>query len=198
MKNFLVIPILAALIFSGCSKESTVVGPPQQNQVKNEWIKLNNSSSLSVENTYTASKTIDGSKGGTISLSKAFNNNGNWAIVTASLTIPKNAFSGSKLISYTVDTDCAGIVFSPAGLNFKKNLSLDLVFTGVDISAYDPKTLGFCYLDDNGYVVPSRWVYANANIAQGLLVVTGAQITHFSRYGWGTIDGPIPDPIVTN
>lgn len=196
MKYFLVITILAAMILSSCSKESSVVGPQQQQTVKNEWIKINHSSSLSTENTCSASKSIDGSKGGTISLTQPFkNNDGKWSLVTATLTIPKGSFSGTKLISYIIDTDCAGIDFSPSISAFNKNLSLDLVFTGIDISGYNQSKLGFAYLDGT-QITPAKFVYYNANIGNGLLVVLCAQITHFSRYGWATIDGPIPDPIV--
>lgn len=196
MKYLVVITILAAMILSSCSKESSVVGPQQQQQVKNEWIKINHSSSsLSTENTYTASKTIDGSKGGTIALAQSFNNDGKWALVTATLTIPRNSFTGTKVISYTVNTDCAGITFYPSPATFSKNLKLDLIFTGIDISGYDQSKLAFAYLDGSE-IIPASFEYYNANIGNGLLVVLGAQITHFSRYGWGTIDGPIPEPIV--
>ena len=190
-----VLLVLAGIVLAGCTKENSVVGPQQQQQAKNQWIQINHSSSLSAENTYTASKTIDGSIGGTIELSKIFNNNGHWAWVSASLKIPKNAFSGTKLISYTVDTDHAGIDFSPSPTTFNKNLSLDITFTGIDISGYDPAHLCFAYLDGQNNIVPAQFVYINANIANGLLIVSGAQITHFSRYGWSTIDGPLPDPI---
>src|ERR1035437_2589337 len=105
MKYFLVITILSAMILSSCSKESSVVEPQQQQTVKNEWIKINHSSSLSTENSYTASKSINGSKGGTISLTQPFkNNDGKWSLVTATLTIPKGSFSGTQIISYTVNT----------------------------------------------------------------------------------------------
>jgi len=189
MKYLVVITILAALILSSCAKESSVVGPQQQQQVKNEWVKINRSSSLSTENTYTASKSIDGSKGGTISLSQSFMNNGNWALVTATLTIPKGAFTGTKVISYTVNTDLGGIEFFPSPATFNKTLNLDLVFTGVDLSGYKQNHLAFAYLDQN-QIIPAAFEYTNANIANGLLVVLGAQITHFSRYGWATIDDP--------
>jgi len=194
MKYFLVITILAALILSSCAKESSVVGPQQQQQVKNEFIKINHASSLSTENTYTASKSIDGSKGGSISLSQSYKSNGSWALVSVTLNIPAGAFVGTQTISYTVNTDCAGIQFFPSPSTFSKTLSLDMIFTGIDISGYDPNHLGFAYLDGT-QVIPAQFVYTNANIGNGLLVVLGAQITHFSRYGWATIDGPLPDPI---
>ena len=194
MKYFLIIPIFAAMILSGCTKENSVVGPQQPQTTKNEWISINHSTSLSKENTYTASKSIDGSRGGTISLAQSFKSNGTWSIVTATLTIPKGAFTGTQVISYTVNTDCAGINFFPSPSTFAKNLNLDLVFTGIDISGYDPNHLGFAYLDGTS-IIPARFIYTNANIANGLLVVLGAQISHFSRYGWATIDGPLPEAI---
>ena len=50
MKYFLIIPVLAALILSGCSKENSIVGPQQQQQNKSQWIQLDHSSSLSTQN----------------------------------------------------------------------------------------------------------------------------------------------------
>jgi hypothetical protein len=190
MKYYLVVPILAAFILAGCAKESSIVGPPsqQQTQVKREWIKINTTASIAVENSYTASKSIDGSKGGTIELSQVFKNNGNWALVTAKLSIPKGAFSGTQVISYTVNTETAGIDFSPSPQSFQKNLSLDLTFTGVNLVGLDASKLVFAYLDGST-IVPAKFTYVNANIAQGLLVVLGAQLSHFSRYGWSTLDG---------
>ena len=189
MKYYLLIPILAIFILAGWAKENSIMGPQSStNQSTSQWIKIIHSPSLSVENTYTASKSIDGSKGGTVELTKVFKDDGNWALVTAKLTIPKGAFSGTKVISYTVNTETAGIEFSPNATDFDKNLSLDLVFTGVNISGYNTSELAFAYLDGN-YIVPAKFTYANANIAKGLLMVLGAQINHFSRFGWSTIDG---------
>ena len=39
--------------------------------------------------------------------------------------------------------------------------------------------------------VPAKLTYVNANIAQGFLVVLGAQIGHFSRFGLSTKDDPL-------
>jgi hypothetical protein len=189
MKYLLLFPILAIFILAGCAKENSIMGPQTSaNQSTSQWIKIIHSPSLSVENTYTASKSIDGSKGGTVELTKVFKDDGNWALVTAKLTVPKGAFSGTKNISYTVNTETASIDFSPADTSFSKNLNLDITFTGVNISGYNTSELAFAYLDGN-YIVPAKFTYANANIAKGLLMVLGAQISHFSRYGWSTIDG---------
>ena len=194
MKYYLLIPILAIFILAGCAKENSIMGPQSSiNQSTSQWIKIIHSPSLSVENKYTASKSIDGSKGGSIELSQVFKDDGKWALVTAKLTIPKGAFSGTKSISYTVNTETAGIDFLPATPSFNKNLSLDITFTGVNISGYKASDLNFASLE-GGSIVPAKFTYANANIAQGLLIVIGAQISHFSRYGWSTIDGtPIVD-----
>ena len=191
MKHWLLIPILAIFFFAGCAKENSIMGPQLSKiQPKSQWIKISQSPTLSVENIYSVSKPIDGSKGGLVELSQVFKNDGNWALVTAKLTIPKGAFSGTQVISYNVNTESACIDFSPNNINFDKNLSLDLVFTSVNISGYNASELHFAYLDGN-YIVPAKFTYVNANIAQGLLVVLGAQINHFSRYGWSTIDEQI-------
>lgn len=189
MKYYLLVPVLAIFILAGCSKENSIIGPQSpQTQATNSWIKINHSPSLSVENTYTVSQSIDGNNGGTISLSQVFKDDGNWAKVNAKLNIPKGAFSGTEVISYTVNTDNASIEFSPNTLNFEKNLSLDLTFNGVNISGYNDSDLGFVYLDGST-LVPAKFSYANTDKAKGLLIVLDAQISHFSRYGWSTIDG---------
>ena len=193
MKYFLLVPILAVFILAGCAKENSIMGPQSQTQSKSQWIKINHTPSLSVENTYSVSKSIDGSKGGDLSIAQIFKNDGNWALVTAKVTIPKGAFSGTQVISYTVNTETAGIDFSPSGMTFNKPLNLDMVFTGINISGYKGTTLTFSYLDGST-IVPARFTYVNASIAQGLLAVFGAQINHFSRYAWSTLDGtPILD-----
>src|ERR1035441_9823369 len=97
MKYYLVVPILAAFILAGCARENSIVGPPsQQTQAKREWIKINTTASLAVENSYTASKSIDGSKGGTIELTQAKRE---WIKInsTASLAV-ENSYTASKSI----------------------------------------------------------------------------------------------------
>jgi hypothetical protein len=182
MKYYFLVPILAAFILAGCAKENTIMGPPtQQTQSKSEWIKVSTTTaSLAVENSYTASKNIDGSKGGTISLSQKN--------VTAQLSIPKGAFSGTQVISYTVNTATASIDLSPSPQSFQKDLSLDLTLKGVDLSGYKSSQLCFAYLDGTN-IVPTTSGQVNVNTKQGLLSIIGCQISHFSRYGWSNIDG---------
>jgi hypothetical protein len=87
-----VLLVLAGIVLAGCTKENSVVGPQQQQQAKNQWIQINHSSSLSVENTYTASRWINGSWGGTIEMDKDFRSNGQHASVTVILKIPETPF----------------------------------------------------------------------------------------------------------
>ena len=189
MKYYVLVPIIAVFIFAGCAKDNSIMGPQSvTKQQTSQWVKLTNSSSLSVENTFTASETIDGSKGGIINLTQVFKGDGDWAKVTAKLTIPKGAFSGTEVISFTVNTDYASIEFSPNTTNFDHDLSLDLIFTGVNLSGYDETNLFFSYLDGNS-IVPAKHTFIKVNKGYGLLKVLGAQISHFSRYAWSTIDG---------
>jgi hypothetical protein len=190
MKYYLMIPVLAIFILAGCAKENSIMGPlSPQKQSTVHWLKLTQSTSLSIENTFSVSESIDGNKGGSIELTQYFKNNGQIASVSANLTIPKGAFKGTEIISYTVNTEAAGIEFSPNTLNFTKSLSLDLTFTGLKISRYKASDLSFSYLDGSN-IVPVTSNYVNVDTKKGLLVVLGAQISHFSRYGWSTIDDP--------
>jgi len=192
MKYYLFILILAIFILAGCTKENSIVGPQSsqssQTLPKGQWIVIGLDSSLSIENTYTVSKSIDGKKGGSIELAQTFQDDGNQASFSAILTIPPKAFKGTEVISYTVNTETASIEFSPNTKNFKKNLSLDLTFIGLDISKYRASDLSFSYLDGNK-IVPVKSDYVRVDIQQGILEVLGAEIRHFSRFGWSTKDG---------
>ena len=193
-KYYLLTPILAIFILAGCSKENSIMGPQSsQTQSKSQWIKINNTPSLSVENIFTVSKSVNGNKGGIVEMTQTFINDGNQASVTAILTIPKGSFNGNKVISFTVNTETAEIEFSPIppkGKDFDINLSLDLTFSGINISKYKDSHFSFSYFDGNN-IIPVASDYVNVNIEQGLLQVLGAQINHFSRYGWSTIDTPL-------
>ena len=186
MKYFLLIPILTVFILAGCAKENSITGPQSsQSLSKRAWIKINPSSSLSVENTntYTVSQSVNGNKGGTVFLSGPS--------VSATLTIPQGAYNGNKVISFTVNTQTATIDFTPIkqliGQDFNKNLSLDFTITGIDISGYTG-SLSFAYLENSGNIVPIPSTTVTAQ--NGSLSVSDAQISHFSRYGWSTIDDP--------
>jgi hypothetical protein len=194
MKYYLLIPILAIFILAGCAKENSIIGPQSsQIQSKSQWITISHSPSLSVENIYSVSKSINGNNGGSIELTQAFINDGQQASVTATLTIPQGAFNGNKVISFTVNTETAEIDFTsvtPKDKDFDQSLSLDLTFSGINISEYKVSDLGFSYFDGSN-IVPIKSAYENVDINQGLLIVFGAQINHFSRYGWSTKDDPL-------
>jgi|CZKP01.1.fsa_nt_gi hypothetical protein len=194
MKYYLLIPILAIFILAGCAKENSIIGPQSsQIQSKSQWITISHSPSLSVENIYSVSKSINGNNGGSIELTQAFINDGQQASVTATLTIPQGAFNGNKVISFTVNTETAEIDFTsvtPKDKDFDQSLSLDLTFSGINISEYKVSDLGFSYFDGSN-IVPIKSAYENVDINQGLLIVLGAQINHFSRYGWSTKDDPL-------
>src|ERR1035441_4045175 len=151
MKYYLLIPILAIFILAGCAKENSIIGPQSsQIQSKSQWITISHSPSLSVENIYSVSKSINGNNGGSIELTQAFINDGQQASVTATLTIPQGAFNGNKLISFTVNTETAEIDFTsvtPKDKDFDQSLSLDLTFSGINISEYKVSDLGFSYFD---------------------------------------------------
>lgn len=188
MKYYLLIPILAIFILAGCAKENSILEPQtSQIQTNRQWLKINQSSTLSVENTYTVTKSIDGNKGGSIALVQSFINDGKQASFSANLTIPKHAFKGTLNISYTVNTETASIEFSPTTPGFNRDLSLDLIFTGIDISKNKTSDLRFSYLDGDN-IIPVESAYVKVDVNQGILEVLGAQISHFSRYGWSTLD----------
>ena len=178
--------LLAALILAGCSKQINVNGP--ETQPKREFLKLNLQPTEKVENYFLAGDIINGSQGGEIELEKSFYSNGKQGKVEVKLTIPAGAFTGTKLIAYLINSDNGTINFYPS-MTFNKSLTLDYKIKGINLSGYNPADIDFGYMNGSTIVIAS-YDSKKINIGQGLLEVDGARITHFSRYGWATIDDP--------
>ncbi len=160
MKKLFILALFAGFILAGCSKDLNVTGP-QPAQV----------TQLAKQSTdFSASKLIDGAKGGNINL----NVNSNGVKVKAHLKVPAGAFANEKEISFVVDPAAGTIVFSPEG-NFNTDIRLDLTIDGVNADGFS----GFNFLDGSEVTE-----YSSLKITDSKLEVKKAKIAHFSRYGF--------------
>ena len=183
MKKIFLLAAVAGLIFAGCSDLGT---NPSSNPVttqKSNSVSLNKFSAkvTSNESAFTVSKNVNGKKGGVIVLNQSSGNIHAFAL----LRIPKNAFDGTADISITVDPSTASVTLSPT-MTFNKNLHLTAELKGLDLKSLnlDSNDVEFYYFTADGSKVPVKHSRVRSNVKTGTIIVRGAVIDHFSRYGW--------------
>ncbi len=182
MKNLLTLSLATLLLFVGCNQDSDVTSPT------NPELKLislpQSSSGLSVETLYTESMDINGEYGGEFTANFSYQG-GPFGQVTveSELEFDRNSFQGTVEITQTLDSEFAALKFGPS-MQFNKDVELDLIITGLDLSNVNPNTLDFVYIDENGTIEYVDYDKIIMDASTGTIEVDDADLTHFSRYGF--------------
>ena len=189
MKKILILIALAGIIFAGCT-DLKLNNVSQPEKGANTLIPIPGKTGLSSETVYTTTSIVDGSVGDTMTINASYmGDNGKRVTLNLSMIIPAGAFSDVRTITLTADDQYAALSCTPA-MVFDKSLILNYSYTGLNIKSLNlPKhTNGF-------YFIPDSWNFEAVGStgflidkSSGTLSVTGAQINHFSRYGWSTIN----------
>jgi len=131
----------------------------------------------------TKSFTVDGSKGGKLRIKHGWRDGkGRKVKLSATLTIPKNAYEGELTFDMIFDLENYAMELYPSPFTFDIPVILDLKFSGVDLSNLDTDLLDFDYLD--GAKEYLKYKKIKIDEKKGVLEIIGAEIPHFSRYGW--------------
>ncbi|UCH66355.1 MAG: hypothetical protein JSW63_04295 [Ignavibacterium sp.] len=69
-------------------------------------------------------------------------------------------------------------------MQFEEDVTLDLVFTGLDLTSIDPNGIDFVYVNEDGSVEQIEYEDINVNVSTGRIEVEEAELSHFSRYGF--------------
>lgn len=191
MKIIVFLLSVLLILSLGCKESINSSNPVQNNNntdnsAAKELIPIPPDSAGTEDSLYSVTKTVDGSKGGDEVLNFTYHSlPGNIINIHAELKIPKGAFADTMDITIAVDDEYAAVFFDPHK-SFNIPLMLNLTFTGLDLNALniDPQNFDFGFVDDNDNFehIPSQTVNLNTNA--GLISVTGAQLNHFSRYGF--------------
>jgi len=182
MKKILLLFIPVVFILAGCSQSVLEPTSPVQ-EIQKSVISLPPNSSLQIENEFSVSEDVDGSKGGIVRMNESYYSESGKVSIRAKLRIPKDSFTGSETIGYDVFTEDGSIEFSP-GMTFNEDLVFDIKYTGLDLSDIDPNEIQFLYVDANNNTYPVQYSSLNVDVEKGILEVKGAVISHFSRYIW--------------
>jgi len=184
MKKYISIIVLLSLFVIGCS-EQTSINAPSTNVNTNEpnWIALPQAEGLSINQSFTSSKTIYGSSGGSIYLNKNYTSSTGTVTIYAKAYFPQYSFWGSKYITMTVDDQTCTATFSPA-MVFNKPVVYNLTYTGINLNNINLSNIKFAYLANDGSIEYAQHEGITVDLATRKISVKNAKIPHFSRYGF--------------
>ncbi len=196
MKKIITTLIFLGLIISGCQntenlndpiqdKTSTHVAQPLILESGFLGLPSMKQTGSNVMDDLTDAALISGKKGGELEVEGNLGISASGKVeVHGTLDIPRNSFSGSIVISMSVDKGFTSVTFGPSGLSFSKSLILDLEYEGLKLTGLDLSTITFAYLGADGKIYPVNYKSIDADVASGKLTVHGAEIDHFSRFGF--------------
>lgn len=189
MKTLLFSFLLSALLLLGCNE--TPIQPDVQDALDETEILnyelIQMPTKPAGTPTFSATETIDGSKGGQININEHYvTEDGDSVIIIVKLKVKKDCFSGNVDITMTVDDVYTAVMFTPE-MVFNKPVELDVKYKGLNPDQLN-LTSGnyeFLYIDDDGNteIIPSNGVIVKQEV--GEISVKKAKLNHFSRYAFG-------------
>lgn len=188
MKNSLFSFLLSALLLLGCNETPIQPEEPvvQSAESGESYELIQMPTKPAGTPTFSATETIDGSKGGQININEHFvTEDGDTVTIIVKLKVEKECFSGNVDITMTVDDVYTAVMFTPE-MVFNKPVELDVKYKGLnpDQLILTSGNYEFLYIDNNGNTetVPSNGVVVKQEIGQ--ISVKKAKLSHFSRYAF--------------
>ena len=86
-------------------------------------------------------------------------------------------------MSKTFSTTGAAMIFGPP-MQFQEKVTYNYKVSGLDLTGVNPNTVDFVYIDASGNIYPVQHNGVAVNLSSGTLAVYGAELPHFSRYGF--------------
>lgn len=183
MKRILILCAVFLVGVWGCNNQDSVLEPNQpSNQAQTiQFISLPNILEKSDNgNSLFDSQIINGKNGG--ELETEFSNS--WLEIKAKLTVPENAFDGTKKLTMQVSRNSTSVDFGPSGTVFQNSCKLDLEYKGLNLKNVNPNNVIFAYIDNSGNVTKIQYDALIIDKQNKVLKVVGAEINHFSRFGF--------------
>jgi len=129
------------------------------------------------------SKVINGPSGGVIEISFANHIGGDSISIKAILNIPPGSFLDSKRIWMELNNEIGTISFRP-NIVFNKPVRFDVKYAGLNLSGINPDLVDFVFQSNDGLIEQVTYASIVVIREQGVLILRGAMLNHFSRYGW--------------
>ncbi len=150
------------------------------------WIAVPFSDQLTpTDGMFSQAELIDGVKGGDIKLSgNYYLPNGREIQYRSELEFLPGAFDGELEITNTIFTKFADATFKPHIPSFNIPAVYNLELKGLDLTGVIPSEVLFVYMDSNGDYELVQCEKIEVEIEKGKMKITGAQLPHFSRFGF--------------
>jgi len=197
-KQILLLMIMIAFLL-GCNSEDSILNPVMDSEVEALNKKpllphLDNRDEKDIEpvskyrkvlKKFAKNYTINGDEGGKISQTFKWLTYGMPLTLDATLNIPKGAFKGELTFEIVFDPNELSMEFHPTPQDFDIPVVLDLKFLNVPKKfEIDAASLDFQYYDPDGTFESVNYESVNWLNEPRILMVKGAELHHFSRYGW--------------
>ncbi|MBT8378908.1 MAG: hypothetical protein KJN64_06745 [Ignavibacteria bacterium] len=186
MKSFYLICFATLLFFAGCDNGSELLTNVQDAQLeKPNWISLPDIGGMHIENSFTVTKRINGTQGGSLTMNESYAGGpfGN-VTIDAELIFERGAFPGNKYISMTNDDLECTVTLEPSFDKFNDLVTYSVTYTGIDLTNIDPNNVKFAYIASNNALKYAQYDELNVDLSNGTIQVINALIPHFSRYGF--------------
>ena len=211
MKKLLSLVAIAALLFTACNDQSSIVTPDIQSNSSNttlkygnktvEWLQLPAAKSNTLRKEFFTAADIADATGGTLTVNEEYYTLLNSLVkVYSSISFPVNYMDADdddvndvSYITMTVDDATCTSTFTPH-MEFYNHPILNAKYEGVNLTGIDPATIEFVYLAEDGTVERMTYDALNIDVINGTLEVINAVIPHFSRYGYVNEPPPPPPP----
>jgi len=126
---------------------------------------------------------IDGPYGSVIEISFVHYIKRDTISITAVLNIPPGAFSDSQRIWMVLNNEIGTVWFYPH-IVFNKPVRFDVKYGGLNLSGINPDSVDFIFQSNDGLIEQVTYESIVIIREQGVLILRGAMLNHFSRYGW--------------
>lgn len=153
----------------------------QINDGKDFLLKRSSNRTSTIKTSMSKNFTVSGNIGGTLLVKHRWKAKGKRVNLIAKLKIPEGAFKGNLTFDMIFDLENYALQLYPSPIKFDMPLLLNLVFRNVDFTTIDVQNPDFIYLDGDEEMKYEKITFDSAN---GVIEVKGAQLDHFSRYGW--------------
>ena len=182
------------ILFFACSENTNLVDPVDQHSNNGSISPKTTLNWLSTPSTKgskfigldqaQAEKVIDLTVGGDVTVN--YVSADGKKTISATLHVPAGALKDTPTLNFymLVDNDKLSIKFQPHPTFFDIPLTLDLEYTGIDLTGIDAKTIYFAYLDDptTGFIITNDHIFTD--MSTGTIRIVGGEIPHFSEYGF--------------
>ena len=195
MKKILFSLVLAGLFLVGCQDAnlnpvSSDENKPAINKTDVSGLQVDNILQNTSNPTLNVQEQIDGQRGGIINIDKEVVQNNRKVRVKVSLGFGRGSFNSTQNISVMVNPVDASITFLPHVRAFNNIVKLDVTIEGIDLTKLNlnkSRKVNFVYFNDDGKVSEIiKSIIVKVDYKTGTLSVRGAELKHFSRYGWAT------------